>query len=125
MHMTVPGTLSGDARSIAGARQMVRSMTAPCGREVADTAELLTDELVTNAVRHGGGRFSVTASIEPHRVRVAVTDRSTMTPLTVYRPGHRLDHGRGLTTVDALASNWGVERHEAEKQIWFEIDLPG
>ena len=99
-------------------------MTTPCGTAVADAAELLTDELVTNAVRHGGGWFKVTASVGTRRVRVAVSDRSGAAPLVVYRPGHSLDHGRGLTIVDALASNWGIERHEAEKQIRFEIDLP-
>lgn len=103
---------------------MVRAMTARHRADLAETAELITDELATNAVRHGGGRFTMRASVDRQRLRVSVTDRRGSSPVTVYSPGHDLETGRGLTIVEAMASSWGIERQSAEKMIWFELDLP-
>jgi anti-sigma regulatory factor (Ser/Thr protein kinase) len=124
MSTAASSTISGDARSIPGARRMVRALTARYRADLAETAELLTDELVTNAVMHGGGRFTVRASIDPERLRVTVSDRWGSSPVTVFDPGHDRESGRGLTIVEAMASRWGIERHDSEKWIWFEIELP-
>jgi anti-sigma regulatory factor (Ser/Thr protein kinase) len=115
--------MTGDVSSIAAARAMVREMTAARRGDLAAVAELLVDELLTNAVEHGGGQFSLAAAIEEERLRVVVTDMRRSVPVTVYPPGHVLDHGRGMTIVDAMASRWGVEPLGAEKSIWFELDL--
>jgi anti-sigma regulatory factor (Ser/Thr protein kinase) len=113
----------GDAGSIAAARKMVRTMTSECEPDVAAVAELLTDELLTNAVQHGGGQFSLEAAIESSRLRVVVSDLWSSAPVTVYPPGHELEHGRGMTIIDAMATKWGVERLDSEKSVWFELDL--
>ena len=102
---------------------MVRTLAAESGSDLAAVAELLTDELLTNAVRHGGGQFSLQAAIERSRLRVIVSDLWSSAPMTVYPPGHDLEHGRGMTIVDAMATKWGVERRDAEKSVWFELDL--
>jgi anti-sigma regulatory factor (Ser/Thr protein kinase) len=115
--------MSGDERSIRSARRMVRALTTEYREELGETAELLADELVTNAVRHGGGQFTITASIEDRRLRVTVSDRESSSQVIVNRSGHHRDQGRGLTLVDAMASSWGIERDETEKSVWFEIDL--
>jgi anti-sigma regulatory factor (Ser/Thr protein kinase) len=101
---------------------MVRRLSAPYG--IGDVAELLTDELVTNAVVHGGGRFHLSAVIDEHSLRVRVKDEQVSGSLPVAAAGHDRDRGRGLTIVEALASHWGIECQETGKWVWFEIDLP-
>jgi anti-sigma regulatory factor (Ser/Thr protein kinase) len=122
MPMTVDQMI-GDAQSIATARRAVRALVAGNRDDLAALAELLTDELLTNAVLHGGGQFSLTARADGKRLRVSVSDRFSSERVTVYPPGHELEYGRGMTIVDAMASKWGIERHGSEKSIWFELDL--
>lgn len=87
------------------------------------TAELLTDELATNAVRHGGGWFAMQASVYGRRLRVSVTDQRAGAALSASPPGHARDSGRGLTIIEAMASAWGVDRTESGKAVWFELEL--
>jgi anti-sigma regulatory factor (Ser/Thr protein kinase) len=101
----------------------VKSLIAGFRDDLAATAELLTDELLTNAVQHGGGKFDLVASIEADRLRVVVSDVWPSAPVTVYPSGHQLERGRGMTIVDAMASNWGIERSDSTKAVWFELDL--
>jgi anti-sigma regulatory factor (Ser/Thr protein kinase) len=84
---------------------------------------LLADELLTNAVAHGGGKFSLAARLDGTLLRVAVSDQSSSAPVKVYPPDNNLEHGRGLRIVDATASKWGIERRGSEKAVWFELDL--
>lgn len=113
----------GDEKSIAAARQAVRALTAGSRDDRYAIAELLADELLTNAVVHGGGQFTLAAWVDETRLRVIVSDQSSSAPLDVFPPGHELEYGRGLTIVDAMASKWGIERCGSEKSIWFELDL--
>jgi len=115
--------MTGDAGSIPTARRRVKSLIAGFRDDLAATAELLTDELLTNAVQHGGGKFDLVASIEADRLRVVVSDVCPSAPVTVYPSGHQLERGRGMTIVDAMASNWGIERSDSTKAVWFELDL--
>jgi serine/threonine-protein kinase RsbW len=116
-------TVLGDARSVPEARRKVRELVRPFGDDLGATAELLTDELVTNAVRHAGNGFFLDAGISGGRLRVTVTDPSVSAPITVYDAGHDLDHGRGLTIVAALSSDWGIERCRTYKRVWFTLDI--
>jgi anti-sigma regulatory factor (Ser/Thr protein kinase) len=115
--------MHGNAESIPTARRMVRELTAAQRDDLAAVAELLTDELLTNAVVHGGGQFLLHAEIERDRLRVVVSDVELSAPVTVGPPGHVLEHGRGMTIVEAMASSWGVDRLGSEKSVWFELDL--
>ncbi len=106
--------------------QWVRSWGYP---RIINAATLLTSELATNAVIHGGGhRFTVLVSNTGHGVRVDVRDGGTGEPRL--RPLQEIDRvdgppgGRGLHVVEGLASRWGYELdEEAEtKRVWFELD---
>ncbi|MEU1893806.1 ATP-binding protein [Streptomyces pristinaespiralis] len=46
-----------------------------------DTLVLVVCELVTNALRHGGGRYTLRLSAGPHTVTAAVTDPSPTLPI--------------------------------------------
>lgn len=81
-------------------------------------AELLVSELVTNAVRHGGG--AVAFSVESHdgQVVLCVADSSSAPPR--HRdPDH--DGGRGLALIEAFSTRWGVRDHQGGKQVWVEL----
>lgn len=93
---------------------------------LADTAELLTTELVTNALRHTGGGAELTATLSPgprNRLRIEVSDA------VARRPAVRVAHeqatsGRGLLLVQALSDAWGVQPRGAGKVVWFELHTP-
>lgn len=92
----------------------------PC----AETAVLLTSELVTNSVRHSGCRhlgqtITVTAIVLGGGVRVEVTDYSGPT-IPAFRVGDDMtEGGRGLQLVQALAADWGYWRDGGRTTTWF------
>jgi anti-sigma regulatory factor (Ser/Thr protein kinase) len=88
---------------------------------LGEVTELLTDELVTNAVRHAGSEMTVRAKRRPSRIRVEVADASQDRPVVMHPRPSEL-HGRGMLLVDALADDWGAELHDHGKTVWFEID---
>jgi hypothetical protein len=92
--------------------------------ELASVAELLTDELVANVVRHVGspGVIRVT-KITNHnvRARIEVDDPSPVLPVV-----HDHDPfgfaGRGLQLVNTIATQWGATlRPDEGKTVWFEL----
>ncbi|MGF1432092.1 SpoIIE family protein phosphatase [Kitasatospora sp. LaBMicrA B282] len=93
--------------------------------ELIDTAELLSSELVTNAIRHTDRDAMFTARLyredrrEP-RLRIEVEDESDLWPRR-RTPGEQASSGRGLMLVEALADAWGVEPRGSGKRMWFEL----
>ncbi|PBC71762.1 histidine kinase-like protein [Streptomyces sp. TLI_235] len=98
--------------------------------ELIDTAELLSSELVTNAIRHTDRDAMFTARLyrAPDngraRLRVEVEDESDLWP-TRRTPGEQASSGRGLMLVEALADGWGVEPRGSGKRMWFELSADG
>ncbi|MFJ8076176.1 ATP-binding protein [Streptomyces sp. NPDC096176] len=92
---------------------------------LVDTATLVVSELVGNAVRHTPCRlFRVTVSRPaPHRVRIAVTDKSRTVP-DMTSPADDAEEGRGLFLVDVLSVRWGCDRHRWGKTVWAELEVP-
>jgi len=84
--------------------------------------ELLTGELVSNAVVHGphSGSVRVQVQIDRDLVRVGVRDTGGGTP-TVGHPEPTAPSGRGLALVEALSSAWGTQVHPDGKTVWFEV----
>jgi len=114
--------MAGDAQVLKTARSTIRSLMEDEVPEARDIAVLLTDEIVTNAVVHGGGHFTLTAEVGYHVLRVAVADASPIEPRVLVQNPAR-EHGRGMAIVEALATAWGTERGETGKTVWFELDL--
>ncbi|MDV5143278.1 ATP-binding protein [Streptomyces sp. SBC-4] len=90
---------------------------------LADTAELLVSELVTNAVTHTDSRTVgvVVTRTDERAVRIMVldTDRAEMSAPAC--PSGDEESGRGLFLVAALADRWGVERVATGKRVWCEL----
>ncbi|WP_328332815.1 MULTISPECIES: ATP-binding protein [unclassified Streptomyces] len=112
----------GDLPAVKDVRHGLRELLRRCGRQSsADVAELLTSELVTNALVHTDRGAVVTAGVGPAGLRVEVRDFTNGQP----EPRGATDestHGRGLLLVQALADAWGVRTHEVGKSVWFELE---
>lgn len=112
-----------DLTAVPEVRHALRAMLGTWGAPGAtDVAELLTSELVTNALIHTDNGAVVTATVAPEQLRVEVRD--FVPGLHRSRVPHADDgtHGRGLVLVQALADSWGVENHEVGKVVWFELN---
>jgi anti-sigma regulatory factor (Ser/Thr protein kinase) len=106
------------------AREEVRAMLSDQPGEFIETAELLTSELVTNAVVHTGATAVLSVELRPPVLRIEVTDPGPVLSLTPLHVDARCDHGRGLAIVNLLARSWGVEPRGEGKVVWFELHLP-
>jgi anti-sigma regulatory factor (Ser/Thr protein kinase) len=112
----------GDLTAVAGVRRglrdMLRDRIAP---EPAHTAELLTSELVTNALIHTGHGAVVTATLDGNALRVEVRDFVPDLPDPYVPASDEGTHGRGLLLVQALADAWGIRAQGVGKVVWFEL----
>lgn len=113
--------LEPTARSAGAARRFVVAELARSGvtSDLADTAELLVSELVTNAVLHAQTDIVVRVrGVCP--VLIEVQDFEPRGP--VHRP-HDLESvtGRGLDLVQLLAAAHGVRTSGGGKAVWFTL----
>ncbi len=117
--------LAADAFTPGVARSFVGQCLRHWGYEsIIPDAELLTSEVVTNAVVHAGGPVVVEVDDLADSVVVVVEDSAAALPLQ-RSPGPLDDGGRGLQILGALASGWGVsEIPDHGKFVWFRIMTP-
>jgi len=103
-------------------RQLVRDLLTGHAGITVDDAVLVTDELVTNARRHGEAPRICRLSLIDHGrcLRIEVDDASSREP-RIRTPDHT--GGRGLILVDRLASRWGFDHEDNHKTVWAELDL--
>ncbi|MFF2652253.1 ATP-binding protein [Streptomyces sp. NPDC058045] len=112
-----------DLKVVPETRHALRELLADWGKPGrCDTAELLTCELVTNALVHTEHDAVLTATLGSGTLRVEVRDfagrRPPPRPQAAPEDG---THGRGLMLVQSLADAWGVRALGAGKVIWFEL----
>ncbi|MGI8810283.1 MAG: ATP-binding protein [Acidimicrobiales bacterium] len=109
--------------SVGAARRFVRDvlMSRQVDGRVVDTVELLTSEVVTNAIIHGRSGPQLAVEIGESVVRVAVGDLSPALPVRKFSRPDDVS-GRGVVIIEELASAWGVEREgNGSKRVWFEV----
>ncbi|MDH6139491.1 MULTISPECIES: ATP-binding protein [Kitasatospora] len=111
-----------DLAALAPLRARLREALADWGlAELADTAELLASELVTNALLHTGTGARLAAAVtSENRLRIEVSDGGTGLPRPRAADADATG-GRGLLLVDALADDWGVRLRASGKVTWFEL----
>lgn len=112
--------LPGDVMSAAAGRALVGSALMHLPDDVIALAQLLTSELVTNAVVHAGTALDLEIEIANRGARITVQDSSEVAPER-REPSIDLDSGRGLALVDSLASAWGCQHIPTGKRVWFEL----
>jgi anti-sigma regulatory factor (Ser/Thr protein kinase) len=121
MHLSLPLPAAPESPRLA--RQFVASHAAEWGYgHIADEVELLTSELVTNAVMHTGAPVEVEVADLADGVLVAVVDPDANAEPTPRSASPRDSTGRGLAIVDALAASWGVSRvPHVGKVVWCKV----
>jgi anti-sigma regulatory factor (Ser/Thr protein kinase) len=115
--------LPGDVTTPAAARRFVRAALESVEADlvVIETVELLTTELVTNAIVHAGSKSHLFIRAAKGVVRVEITDPDDRLP-AMATPDTDAPGGRGLIIVNGLASAWGVEpTTKGGKTVWFEL----
>jgi anti-sigma regulatory factor (Ser/Thr protein kinase) len=109
-----------DLYAPAHARNAVREACVDWGFDhLMNIAELVTSELVTNAVRHARTDVDVEVQLRGDFLHLRVRDRSTAVPQL--RQEHRPSvgsGGRGLRLVDVYASGWGYVLCADGKVVW-------
>jgi anti-sigma regulatory factor (Ser/Thr protein kinase) len=106
------------------ARALVRAAIADWDVAVDPTvAELLTSEIVTNAIRH-----EITETIRLHitcscgHLRVYVHDSCRSAPMPIDAAADA-EAGRGLLLVSILSTDWGWFRTPTGKAVYFTLAL--
>jgi anti-sigma regulatory factor (Ser/Thr protein kinase) len=91
--------------------------------EYADDAEMITSELVTNAIQHVCADADETISVTlararcPASVAVVVSDSSPEGPV-LRKPSGASEHGQGLQIVKGLSAHWGWHLKPGGKAIF-------
>ncbi len=115
--------VKADLRAVPEVRRALRELLRHWGMPGrSETAELLTSELVTNALVHTDHDAVLTATVGPRRLRVEVRDFVGRRPRLRVPEADDGTHGRGLVLVQSLADAWGVRAHGVGKAVWFELD---
>ncbi|MDQ8703601.1 ATP-binding protein [Streptomyces sp. LHD-70] len=98
-----------------------------------DTAELLTAELVANAVEHTAGLRPIELVVEllPTGCQVEVHDADPRPPgdldpaAPLDEPDPWQEHGRGLLLIRALSQDCGHRTTASGKAVWFTLGARG
>lgn len=118
--------LPAGLQAARAARAYIGQLADGWPAETTEMARLLTSELVTNAVLHGGGDVGLTVRGAERAVHVEVSDRNPdMQPVprgSDSRP--TLEGGRGLTIVARVADDWGTAPTDTGKTVWFDLRYP-
>jgi anti-sigma regulatory factor (Ser/Thr protein kinase) len=113
-----------DVAEVRRARAAVREQLHAWGlARLADNAELMVGELVTNAVRHSHRRPVELRLVRGDTLLCEVDDDDHELP-TLLSAGPGDLKGRGLRVVSTLAREWGANRTTSGKSVWFELTLP-
>ncbi|MFZ3494008.1 ATP-binding protein [Streptomyces sp. 5.8] len=113
------------------ARALVRTALADIDAPAdSDTAELLTAELVANAVEHTPGDAPIELVVEllANGCQVEVHDGDPRAPADLTAPGPDdahpdpwQEHGRGLLLIRTLSSACGHRATAHGKAVWFTL----
>lgn len=114
-------TLQRDPAQAREARRHVARACTGLARDVVEIAQLLTTELVTNAIEHGTGEIRLGITRSDTDLRVDVSDAAPGRPRATEAAPHQT-RGRGLLLVEAMAAAWGVEPPIGQpKTVWFRL----
>ncbi|MFC6084399.1 ATP-binding protein [Sphaerisporangium aureirubrum] len=127
-------TFPGVVAEVPPARRAVRRAAAR-HLQVPDTTEhpalevveLLTCEVITNALRHtvsglDGGEVRVRLLATVETFRVEVLDQGAIGSIPeICVPDPMSECGRGMFLVEALSKEWGATRNRTGTRTWFEV----
>jgi anti-sigma regulatory factor (Ser/Thr protein kinase) len=109
----------GGAEQISAVRRALGSWLAADGCSGHDDILLVFSELVTNAVRHGGGSGRVGVEHSRGVTHLEVRDRAAAPPAPpAPGPTTRPEGGFGLRIVGELSTDWGWRAERDGKVVW-------
>ncbi|MFJ1604511.1 ATP-binding protein [Streptomyces sp. NPDC088253] len=115
--MSVSAAAVRSTTSVADARESTREflegLVPAVAAEAADTVVLVVSELVTNALRHGGGTCTLDLTAHPDSIEVAVHDHSPQAPRMRTPDLNGGTGGFGWPMVKYLAHATAVTRQAA------------
>jgi anti-sigma regulatory factor (Ser/Thr protein kinase) len=106
------------------ARRELETAVGDLADDLLQVAQVLTSELVTNAVNHGRPPITLRVLRDDQSLTVQVVDHGSEAPVIREHDLTSLS-GRGMQLVEALATAWGTYPVEAGpgKTVWFELRL--
>lgn len=87
---------------------------------LGDAVELLTSEVVTNALIHTGTAMVIRLAPSGTGVEVEVHDGSRLPPARRHYSATATT-GRGVEVLDSLADEWGWRTDDEGKTVWFRV----
>ncbi|MFI8219973.1 SpoIIE family protein phosphatase [Streptomyces sp. NPDC085932] len=117
-----------DLHAVKDARQFVRESLHSWGLdEVSDSIELVTSEIVTNALIHADSDVDLRLREYPDHLRLEVRDADPAPPvpasiLALEEENEYAEHGRGLVIVESLSSDWGNSPSGRGKTVWVDVE---
>lgn len=108
----------------AAARRAVRHMLIAwqlLDLDWLDGAELVVSELVTNAVRYGGGCIELSMQSHEGRVILKAADGSSVVPRD--RGPRANGGGYGIRLIESCSEAWGVEDFRGGKRVWVRLPV--
>ena len=133
---TIPDTdvpLRHDLSSVSRARhwavercsELVRELPEARRADVLRLVELLTTELVANAVEHGRPPLRLGVERLPAALRLRVADGNPDPPVRRHQQPAEATSGRGIALVEQLSRAWGAEPAAGGKVVWCDVPLDG
>ncbi|MGW9454163.1 ATP-binding protein [Streptomyces sp. NPDC055632] len=112
MSVTVASARSTMSVAVArdSARRFLADLADPIPAGVAETVILVVSELVTNALRHGGGDYTLDLTARPDSIEVAVHDHNPQVPRMRTPDLNGGTGGFGWPMVNRLARTTSVIR---------------
>ena len=108
-------------QAVVGARRYVVDVLESWGQpSLVGDAALVTSELATNALLHGGSPFRVSVSLREGLVRISIEDVAHGWPER-QTPGSQDVHGRGVAIVHAVSHRSGCDLRAGGKVAWAEL----
>jgi anti-sigma regulatory factor (Ser/Thr protein kinase) len=110
--------------SAAVVRQRISADLARAGlpEGLIDDVVLVATELLSNALRHARSlpddQLDIRWEVRQDSVSIKVTDGGGRHQPHVRHPGPAETNGRGLSIVETLAEEWGVEEGAATATVW-------
>jgi anti-sigma regulatory factor (Ser/Thr protein kinase) len=103
------------------ARRFVDDVLTSAGQddETREAADLLTSEVVTDALRHGPTNVGLTVDVADGVVRVEVEEDLGWVPDA---DNAKLERSFGRRLVDVISRRWGSDADRNRTSTWFEVD---
>ena len=103
----------------AAARHLVDRACRSWGvARLADLAELIVTELVSNGVRHARTELEVRVGLRRQQLHLSVRDGSPKLPVRGTAGDTLAESGRGLLVIEALTHRWGCTPVPDGKVVW-------